>query len=155
MFDHGKVGEEEAAPSSVVYAGVQGRDRRAVPARRSVDPGGGTGLRSDRDGGAGMGQAGRTGQWRAGRRWVDGRGAGGVGPAASRQPPAARGRRDPQAGHGLLREGDPVNVYPFIEAEKAGDHNVKGGVSCWRSPVPPTTRSAPTSPPFERVRTPS
>ncbi|HEX6876519.1 MAG TPA: hypothetical protein VF165_12740, partial [Nocardioidaceae bacterium] len=29
------------------------------------------------------------------------------------------------SGPGFLREGDPVNVYPFIEAEKAGDHNVK------------------------------
>ncbi len=32
-----------------------------------------------------------------------------------------RGRVDPQAGHGLLREGDPVNIYPFIDAEKAGN----------------------------------
>ena len=29
------------------------------------------------------------------------------------------------AGHGFLREGDPVNAYPFIEAEKVCDHNVK------------------------------
>ena len=45
--------------------------------------------------------------------------------AAAGEPPAARGRGDPQAGHGFLREGDPVNVYPFIEAEKAGSRNVK------------------------------
>ncbi len=32
--------------------------------------------------------------------------------------PAARGRRHPQAGDGFLRKGDPVNVHPFIEAEK-------------------------------------
>lgn len=30
-----------------------------------------------------------------------------------------------EAGHGFLRQGDPVNVYPFIEAEKAQQHNVK------------------------------
>src|SRR5689334_3785821 len=31
---------------------------------------------------------------------------------------------DPQAGDGFLRQGDPVNCYPFIEAEKAGRRNV-------------------------------
>ena len=51
--------------------------------------------------------------------------AGGTGAAAAGEPPAARGRGDPQAGHGFLREGDPVNVYPFIEAEKSQQHNVK------------------------------
>ena len=45
--------------------------------------------------------------------------------AAAGEPAAARGRGDPQAGHGFLREGDPVNVYPFIEAEKAQQRNVK------------------------------
>src|SRR5262245_61918510 len=39
--------------------------------------------------------------------------------------PQAPGRcGDPQAGDGFLREGDPVTVYPFIEAEKAGRRNV-------------------------------
>src|SRR4029079_7954724 len=28
-------------------------------------------------------------------------------------------------GHGFLRQGDPVNCYPFIEAEKAQQRNVK------------------------------
>ena len=51
--------------------------------------------------------------------------AGGTRGAAAGEPPAARGRGDPQAGHGFLREGDPVNVYPFIEAEKAQQRNVK------------------------------
>ena len=32
---------------------------------------------------------------------------------------------DPQAGDSFLRQGDPVNVYPFIEAEKACRRNVK------------------------------
>src|SRR5215831_13592243 len=40
-------------------------------------------------------------------------------------PQASGGCGDPQAGHGFLRQGDPVNVYPFIEAEKAGRRNVK------------------------------
>ena len=31
--------------------------------------------------------------------------------------------RDPQASDGFLRQGDPVNVFPFIEAEKAGPHD--------------------------------
>jgi transposase len=37
----------------------------------------------------------------------------------SRQRGVARGRGDPQVGHGLLREPDPVNVDPFIETEQA------------------------------------
>jgi hypothetical protein len=28
-------------------------------------------------------------------------------------------------GDGFLRQGDPVNIYPFIEAEKACRRNVK------------------------------
>jgi transposase len=69
-------------------------------------------------------------------------------------------RGDPQAGHGFAKE-NPVNIYPFIEAEKAGDHNVKRACEllevsrCWRSPVPPTTPSAPTSPLPGSGRTPS
>ena len=42
-----------------------------------------------------------------------------------RENPAPRGRGYPQAGHGFLREGDPVNCYPFIEAEKQGRRSVK------------------------------
>jgi len=36
-----------------------------------------------------------------------------------------------------------VTVYPFIEAEKTQRRNVKRRVSCWRSPGPPTTPTAP------------
>src|SRR6266487_4146284 len=49
---------------------------------------------------------------------------GAVGPAPG-EPAAPAGRGDPQASDGFLREGDPVNVYPFIEAEKAQQRNVK------------------------------
>jgi hypothetical protein len=41
------------------------------------------------------------------------------------EPPAAGGRGGPQAGDGFLRQGDPANCYPFIEAEKAQRRNVK------------------------------
>src|SRR5256885_2587925 len=41
------------------------------------------------------------------------------------EPQTAGGRGDPEAGDGFLREGDPVNCYPFIEAEKAQQRNVK------------------------------
>ena len=54
----------------------------------------------------------------------------GAGRAAAGEPQAARGRGDPQAGDGFLREGDPVNIYPFIEAEKQGRRNVKRRASC-------------------------
>ncbi|MFJ2061398.1 IS3 family transposase [Streptomyces sp. NPDC087908] len=33
--------------------------------------------------------------------------------------------RGPQACDGFLRDGDPVNVHPFIEAEKTAGHSVK------------------------------
>ena len=52
------------------------------------------------------------------------RGAPGADPAAPGEPPAARGRGDPEAGHSFLREGDPVKVHPFIEAEKSRRHSV-------------------------------
>jgi hypothetical protein len=38
---------------------------------------------------------------------------------------AARGRRHPQAGDGFLCEGDPVNCYPVIEAEKSQRRDVR------------------------------
>ena len=60
-----------------------------------------------------------------GRRRADQRRAPGAGRAAAGEQAAARGRGHPQAGDGFLREGDPVNCYPFIEAEKAQRRNVK------------------------------
>src|SRR4051812_38333453 len=46
--------------------------------------------------------------------------------AAEREHPAAGRRGNPQTSDGFLREGDPVNVYPFIEAENArSDGTVK------------------------------
>ena len=45
--------------------------------------------------------------------------------AAQGEPGPARGARHPQASDGFLREGDPVNVYPFIAAEKAAARNVR------------------------------
>src|SRR5215472_17688784 len=39
-------------------------------------------------------------------------------------PQAPRGCGDLEAGDGFLRQGDPVNCYRFIEAEKAGRRNV-------------------------------
>jgi transposase-like protein len=71
-----------------------------------------------------VGPAGRARRWDTQRR-VDQRRAGRARGVAAGEPPAARRRRDPQAGHGFLREGDPVNVYPFIEAEKEEQRNVK------------------------------
>src|SRR5262249_38628360 len=50
---------------------------------------------------------------------------------------------DPQAGDGFLRQGDPVNCYPFIEAEKAA-----GATSPGRTPprlLRGRTRTDPTS----------
>ncbi|TYB56311.1 transposase [Nonomuraea sp. PA05] len=62
--------------------------------------------------------------------------------SARKELAAARGRRCPEAGDGLLREADPVSVHPFIEAEKQGVTASSGRVSCWESPVPPSTRAA-------------
>src|SRR3984885_8296833 len=55
----------------------------------------------------------------------DQRRAHGAGAAARGEPAAEGGCGDPQAGHGFFREGDPVNCYPFIEAEKSQRRNVK------------------------------
>ena len=55
---------------------------------------------------------------------LDHGGAGRAGPAAPGESGVARGARHPQAGDGFLREGDPVNVFPFIEAEKVEQRNV-------------------------------
>ena len=60
-----------------------------------------------------------------GGRGPDQRRAAGAGRAAAGEQAAARGRGHPQAGDGFLREGDPVNCYPFIEAEKSRRRNVK------------------------------
>ena len=48
----------------------------------------------------------------------------GAHPLAPGESLLARGRRGPQASDGFLREGDPVKVDPFIEAEKVAGHNV-------------------------------
>ena len=51
--------------------------------------------------------------------------------AAAGEPAAARGRRDPQAGHGFLREGDPVNVLPVHRGgESAAGATSSGRASC-------------------------
>ena len=65
--------------------------------------------------------------------------AGGAGAAAQGEPGAARGARHPEAGDGFLREGDPVNVFPFIEAEKASSATSPRRARCSRSPGPPST----------------
>src|SRR5262245_10327875 len=72
-----------------------------------------------------MGATSRTRRRDAWRRWPDQQRAAGVGSVAPGEPAAARGRRDPAAGDGFLREGDPVNVYPFIEAESVKQRSVK------------------------------
>ena len=70
------------------------------------------GLRSDRDRGAAVGRSGRGRYGRA--RRPDQHGARGVGRAEAGEPPTAGGPGDPQAGHCLLRVGDPVTVRPFL-----------------------------------------
>src|SRR5215218_793111 len=72
-----------------------------------------------------MGPPGRTGQRHAQRRRADQRRTPGAGRPAAGEPAAARRRGDPQASHGFLREGDPVNVHPFIEAERAQQRTLK------------------------------
>ena len=66
----------------------------------------------------------------AGRR-PDQQRAGGTGAAAAGEPPAARGRGDPQAGDGFLREGDPVNMLPVHRGgESAAGATSSGRASC-------------------------
>src|SRR5215217_217888 len=72
-----------------------------------------------------MGAPGRAGRRHAWRRRADQPGAPGARRVAPGEPAAARGRGDPQASDEFLRQGDPVNLYPFIEAEKLQQRNVK------------------------------
>src|SRR5215213_11508901 len=72
-----------------------------------------------------MGAPGRAGRRHAWRRRADQPGAPRTRRAAAGEPAAARGRGDPQTSDGFLRKGDPVNLYPFIEAEKAQQRTVK------------------------------
>ncbi|MST31595.1 IS3 family transposase [Acidimicrobiaceae bacterium USS-CC1] len=51
--------------------------------------------------------------------------AGGAVPAAAGEPPPAGRCRPAQASDGFLREGDPVKLDGFIEAEEAAGHSVK------------------------------
>src|SRR5207344_2497408 len=77
------------------------------------------------DRGASVGAPSGTRRRIAWRRRVDQHRTSGTGRVASGEPAAAGRPRGPQAGDGFLREGDPVNVYPFIEAEKAQQRSVK------------------------------
>ena len=46
-------------------------------------------------------------------------------PVAPGEPLPQRGRRDPQACDSFLRQGDPMKLDPFIEAEKTAGHSVQ------------------------------
>ena len=46
-------------------------------------------------------------------------------PAAQGEPHSAARARHPEARNGFLRQGDPVNVYPFIEAERVERSNAR------------------------------
>ena len=84
---------------------------------------GGQGLQPGGVGGQKLGGAGR---YRLGpARWADQRRPGGAASAAAGEPPPAGRCRSAQAGHGFLREGDPVKLDGFIEAEEAAGHSLK------------------------------
>ena len=66
--------------------------------------------------------------------------------AETGEPEAPRGRGHPEAGDGFLREGDPVSVYPFIEAEKAQQAQRQTGVrAAGGLPWPPFCQHQPRS----------
>ena len=79
-------------------------------------------------------------------------GAGRDGPAAQGVAGGARGTRHPQACGGFLREGDPVSVFPFIEAEKAGQSQRRQGVRVARGLPVRLLRLAPPPPLRPTVR---
>ena len=53
-----------------------------------------------------------------------------------------RGRRDPQACDSFLRQGDPMKLDPFIEAEKVAGHSVAKACGLLEVSRPPTTSAA-------------
>src|SRR5664280_1059179 len=75
------------------------------------------------DGGASLGEAGRDRRRRASRPHHRGAGRAHQAPPGESFPAGRRG--DPQACDSFLREGDPVKVHPFIEAENTAGHNVQ------------------------------
>ena len=73
-----------------------------------------------------MGQASRAGCREQGGRRPDQRRAASRWPSCGgRTGGCGRTGGDPEVGVGFLRRGDPVNCYPFIDAEKAQRRNVK------------------------------
>src|SRR5665648_370441 len=115
MSKHGEHVSRQAV-ATVVQRAVQGGGRGPLPGQREVDVGDRPRPRSHRVLGAPLGQPGRD------RRGLQGgpheqRARGARAPAQGGAG-AARGARHPQARHGFFRQGDPVNVYPFIEAER-------------------------------------
>src|SRR5262245_26109012 len=108
-------GQDEPA----VPGGVPGRGRGAGARQREERAGGGA-----RAGGLGAGLArlaqARRRRARAGAaRGADAGRTGGVGPAAAAGTGPRTGTGDPEKSRGLLREGDPVSRFRFIDAEKA------------------------------------
>src|SRR5450759_5037948 len=117
MSKHGKHGAAEKTASGV-HRRAQGRGRGPLPRQREVDLRDRPRPRPHRVLGAPLGQPGRD------RRGLQGgpheqRARGARAPAQGGAG-AARGARHPQARDGFFRQGDPVNVYPFIEAERVG-----------------------------------
>src|SRR5450759_4725882 len=115
MSKHGKHGAAEKTASGV-HRRAQGRGRGPLPRQREVDRRDRPRPRPHRVLGAQLGRPGRD------RRGSQGgpheqRARGARAPAQGGAG-AARGARHPQARDGFFRQGDPVNVYPFIEAER-------------------------------------
>src|SRR5664280_27361 len=119
MSEHGAA----KSRTTGVQRRLQGRSRDPLPDEWQVGRRDLSGSRSDRVCGASLGGPGR--DRRRPARGPHQRRARGTRPSASRGARAARGARHLEAGHGFLRQGDPVNVYPFIEAEKQGQGNVR------------------------------
>src|SRR5450759_933766 len=115
MSKHGEHVSRQAV-ATVVQRAVQGGGRGPLPGQREVDVRDRPRSRPHRVLGAPLGQPGRD------RRGLQGgpheqRARGARAPAQGGSG-AALGARHPPAGHGFFRQGDPVNVYAFIEAER-------------------------------------
>ena len=119
------MGSKKTPAAPFVHPGVQGRDRRAVPARRPVGRPGRQRLRPDRDLGPRMGEASRAGRRDASGRRPDHGGTAGTGAAAAGEPAGCARTWTSSSGRQFSSPGRPGEHLPVHRGGEGEQRNVK------------------------------